>query len=147
MSERWQHFIGNKAKGWISKRVLQENRIRQITPRLPGMHFIPPEMYKYVWVSGGKQCLFFGKFNVLYFLVTSVFLLQTTYALKDNILHRIALDETTNRCRKWWFLNCFFSSGLNLDRWLCKAFFQKMKTANPIKPHVKVPVQQRPFLV
>ena len=26
----------------------------------------------YVWVSGGKKCLFFGKFGVLYFLVTSV---------------------------------------------------------------------------
>ena len=28
--KKLRHFLGNKAKGWILKRVLQENKVRQI---------------------------------------------------------------------------------------------------------------------
>ena len=30
-------------------------------------HFLPPDRHTYVCVSGGKECLFFGKFGVLCF--------------------------------------------------------------------------------
>ena len=30
LAQRKQHSLGNKAKGWISKRVFQENKARQI---------------------------------------------------------------------------------------------------------------------
>ena len=47
-------MVGNKAKGRISKRELQENKAG------------------HGCVSGGKKCLLFGKFDVLCFLVTPV---------------------------------------------------------------------------
>ena len=28
------------------------------------LHFLPPDMHMYMCVSGGKKCLFFGKFYV-----------------------------------------------------------------------------------
>ena len=34
--------------------------------------FLPPDTHTYVCVSGGKKCLFFWKFGVFCFLVTSV---------------------------------------------------------------------------
>ena len=49
-------IVSNKAKGRISKRVFQENKAR----------------HTYISVSGGKKCLFFGKFGVLCFLETPV---------------------------------------------------------------------------
>ena len=52
--EREYKLVGNKAKGRISKQVLQENKTRQI------FHF-------------RKKCPFFGKFGLLSFLVTPVF--------------------------------------------------------------------------
>ena len=53
----------------ISKRVLQENK----TSNFPkNEHFLPPDTHSYVCVSGGKKCLFLGKFDVLCFLETPV---------------------------------------------------------------------------
>ena len=50
-----------KAKGWISKRELQNEQ------------FLPSDSTPtYVCVSGGKKCSFFGTFGVLCFLVTPV---------------------------------------------------------------------------
>ena len=34
-------------------------------------HFLSPDTYTYVCVSGGKKCSFFGKYGVFCFLVTS----------------------------------------------------------------------------
>ena len=59
---------GNKAKEWISKRVSQQNKVSQLFRKT----FLTPWSHTYVCLSGGKKCLFFGKFGVLCFLVTSV---------------------------------------------------------------------------
>ena len=46
---------------------------KQNTPNFPKKeHFLTPDMYTCVCVSGGKKCSFFGKFNVLCFLATPV---------------------------------------------------------------------------
>ena len=70
-------FVGNKAEGWISKRVFQK---KQSTSNfLKKEHFLPPDTHAFVsyahvspdtcvCASGGKKCLFFGKFDVLCFL-------------------------------------------------------------------------------
>ena len=50
-------FVGNKAKGRISKRVFQENRACQIFGKTKGM---------------GKECSFSRKFDLLCFLETPV---------------------------------------------------------------------------
>ena len=55
-------IAGNKAKKWISKRVFQENKARQFSEK---RRFL-------VCASGGKKCLFFGKFGVLCFLGKTV---------------------------------------------------------------------------
>ena len=39
---------------------------------LKNKHFLPPDTYMCVYVSGGKKCSFFGKFGVLCFLETPV---------------------------------------------------------------------------
>ena len=62
-------FFGTKAKGQISKRVLQENKVRQILRRT---NISYPDTHTHVCVSGGKKFSYFGKFGVFYFLVTSV---------------------------------------------------------------------------
>ena len=46
---------------------------KQSTPNFSkNEHFLPPDTYTYVCVSGGKKCSFFGKFGVLCFLETPV---------------------------------------------------------------------------
>ena len=55
-------IVGNKAKGQISKRVIQEDKVCQIFQKT---NISDP----LIW---GKKCLFFGKFGVLCFLVATV---------------------------------------------------------------------------
>ena len=56
------YFVGNQAK-----------RALQSTPHFPkNKHFLPPDTHTNMCVSGGKKCLFFGKFGVLCFLETSI---------------------------------------------------------------------------
>ena len=46
---------------------------KQSTPHFPkNEHFLPSNTHKCVCVLGGKKCWFFGKFDVLCFLVTPV---------------------------------------------------------------------------
>ena len=77
-------FVGNKANRWISKRLLQENKARQIFRKTNISYpFIRTRMCAYqgirhvrfsdVCVSDDKTYSFFGKFDVLFFLVTNVF--------------------------------------------------------------------------
>ena len=61
-------FVGNKAKGRMSKRVFQENKARQIFRR--NELFLLSDTH--MGVSGGKKCSFWGKFGVLCFLETPV---------------------------------------------------------------------------
>ena len=55
------NFVGNKAKGQISKRVFQENKARQNFRKIN-------ISYPLIRTPGGKKCLFFGNFGVLCFL-------------------------------------------------------------------------------
>ena len=75
------HFVGNRAKGRISKRVLQEKKARQIFWKTNIS--CPLIRHTYACVSGGKKSSFFGKFGVLCFLETlfwdSRFCLITLY--------------------------------------------------------------------
>ena len=46
---------------------------KQSTPNFSkNEHFLPPDTYTYVCVSGGKKCSFFRKFGVLCFLEAPV---------------------------------------------------------------------------
>ena len=60
-------FIGNKAKGQISKRLLTEH-VKFSEKQI----FLTPDTHTCVHVSGNKECSFFGKFNVLCFFVTPI---------------------------------------------------------------------------
>ena len=63
-------FVGNKAKGQVSKRVFQENKARQIFWKT---NISYPLIRTCRWAyQGGKKCSFFGKFGVLCFLETPV---------------------------------------------------------------------------
>ena len=59
-------FVGNKAEGRISKRVIQENKACQIFRKTNV--FYPLISTRYVCVSGGKKCSLFGKFDMPCFL-------------------------------------------------------------------------------
>ena len=62
LSKYWCYvYVGNKAKGRISKRVFRENKARQIFRKKE--RFLPPDTHK---------CPFFGKFDVLCFFETPV---------------------------------------------------------------------------
>ena len=64
-------IVGNKPKGRISKRLFQGNKASQ-AKFSEKWHFLPLDTYTYMCISGGKKCLFFGKFDVLCFLETPV---------------------------------------------------------------------------
>ena len=61
------HFVGNKAKGRISKRVFQDNKARQIFRKtnisypLVRTFTCAYQGVRNVCKSGGTKCLFFGK--------------------------------------------------------------------------------------
>ena len=61
-------FVGNMAKGRISKRVFQENKARQIFQKTNHSY---PLIYLRVRIRG-KKCSFFGRFGVLSFIETPV---------------------------------------------------------------------------
>ena len=65
---------------------------KQSAPKFPkNEHFLLPGMHTYLCVSGGKKCLFFGKFGVLRFLETTVlrFALFSYYRrMEDTFLKR-----------------------------------------------------------
>ena len=62
-------FVGNKAKGRISKQVFHENKARQIFPK--NEHFLPPDMHIRVRIRGSEMFVF-RKIWVLCFLETPV---------------------------------------------------------------------------
>ena len=69
LSDKMIHVIanlisGNKAKGRISKRVFQENKARQVFRKTN--IFYPPGTHTYVYVSGGKKCLFWENWRALF---------------------------------------------------------------------------------
>ena len=59
------YIVGNKLKGWISKRVFQENKARQISQKRT---FLTPWYAYYVCILVGKKSSFFGKFDEFCFL-------------------------------------------------------------------------------
>ena len=62
--------VGNRAKGRISKRVLQENKSSQLFGKTK--HFLPSDIHTCVCVSWGKTSSFFRTFYVLCFLLIPV---------------------------------------------------------------------------
>ena len=64
------HFLGSKAKGRVSKRLLQENMASQIF-RKTNISY-PMIRTRLCAYQEGKKWSFFGKFGVLFFLVTPV---------------------------------------------------------------------------
>ena len=63
-------FVGSKTKGRISKRVLQENKARQIVQKTKA--FYPLIRASRCAYEGVRDCFFSRKFGVLCFLVKSV---------------------------------------------------------------------------
>ena len=63
-----QHFVGNKAKGRISKRVFHENKAHQIFQKMNISY--PLIRARTCDHQGGKKCYFFRTFDVLCFLET-----------------------------------------------------------------------------
>ena len=61
-------FVGSKAKGRISKRVLQENK--SMPNFVKNKYFLPRDTHRCVCVSRGEKYFFFRKLGVLCFLVT-----------------------------------------------------------------------------
>ena len=68
----------------------------QSTPNFPkNERFLPPDTHTYVCVSGGKKRSFFGKFDVLFILVTSSnfskikFKIQNVTNVRFNIIGAI----------------------------------------------------------
>ena len=60
------HIVGNKVKEWISNGCFKKTK---------HVKFSEKQVFLALWyacVSGGKKCLFFGKFDVLCFLGTPV---------------------------------------------------------------------------
>ena len=64
-------FVGNKAKGRISKRVFQENKARQILQN--NKHFLPPDTHTYVLFQ--RKPLTMMK-NPFYFILRAPFVLK-----------------------------------------------------------------------
>ena len=95
------NIVSNKAKGRISKRVFQENKAR----------------HTYISVSGGKKCLFFGKFGVLCFLETPVL----RFALLPYYQRKLIQDQPKFRkINSFWRLSNFL-----MNNYICPALKKK----------------------
>ena len=72
-------------------------------------HFLPPDTHKYVCVSGGKNCSFFGKFGVLSFLETPVlrFALLPYYWRKNTRVNKVNIIRSIYviLCTIWYNLH------------------------------------------
>ena len=73
--EHEAYFVGDKAKGRISTNVFQENKANQIF-QITKISYSLIRTRTYVCESGGKKCSIFGKFDVLCFLETPVWIYQ-----------------------------------------------------------------------
>ena len=62
------NIVSNRAKGWISKRVFQEKKAREISQKTN----IPSLLIGTPTYQGVKKFFFFGKFSMLCFLETPV---------------------------------------------------------------------------
>ena len=78
MPKKSRHFFGYKKshnslvirqKGESRNGCFKETKHAKFSEN---EHLLPPDTQTYVCVSGGKKCLFFGKFVVLCFLETPV---------------------------------------------------------------------------
>ena len=104
---RQANFVGNKAKGRISKRVLQENKARQI--------FRKTNIFYPLIRTGGKKCSFFGKFGVFCFLETPVLrfaLLPYYQRFKWINWLRFPLKSSGNRRKPLLTLYSIFSQSI-----------------------------------
>ena len=81
------YIVGNKAKGRMSKLVIQENKTRQISEKRT---FLTPGAHTHVCVSDAhiRECIrgksFFEKSGVLCFLKKFLMVLQSTALSKTN---------------------------------------------------------------
>ena len=91
-------FVGNKATGQISKRVLQENEERQIFQKT---NISYPLVRIRMCVSGSKK--YSIKFGMLYFLVTLV--LRFTFCLITDELNK---PEVKGHRSKWMLFWLFY---------------------------------------
>ena len=87
---------------------------KQSTPNFPkNQDFLPPDMYTYVCVSGGKKCSFFGNLGVLCFFETPVLrfahlpiyrqfvILKVTRLVNVIFLYWMSLDKWSTSVTVW----------------------------------------------
>ena len=109
-----KHFVGNKAKGRISKRVFQENKGSQIFRK---MNISYPLIRTRTSAYQGVKNSFFRKFGVICFLLTPVlryallpyyqrFVRVTFYSLKKMLLHLIGNLRTIMAASKAYSEPC-----------------------------------------
>ena len=100
------YFVGNKAKERISKRVFQKNKARQILCISP---YSVRMLENNVYISGGKKCLSFRKFDVFCFLETPVW--RFTLLPYYRRIYEIEWDRTFYvKFNNWYFFK--FSSAI-----------------------------------
>ena len=104
-------FVGNKAKERISKRVFQENKARQIFRKI---NISYPLIRARTCVSGGKKCLFFGKFGVLCFLETPIL----RFALLPY--YRWAIYRNFTKLSLFWWAVKYFAESVDHYFLYCK---------------------------
>ena len=91
-------FIGNKAKGQISKRFLTEH-VKFSEKQI----FLTPDTHTCVHVSGNKECSFFGKFNVLRFFCNTHFEIHPS-ALLPTVCSLFVWENICSIIEKWQLL-------------------------------------------
>ena len=123
-------FVGNKAKGRLSKRVFQE---KQSTPNFPqNEHFFPPDTHThmYVCILEGKKCSLFGKFGELCFSC------NTRFGIRLLPYYRRVFEPND-----FWFNYGFNTDNTNLDEICgfcnCHAFRFNMATSHTFLEFMK----------
>ena len=77
---------------------------KQSTPNFPkNKHFLLPDTHTYVCISRGKKCSFFGKFDIVYFLVTLFLRFAHCYLLRvaSKFCFCICLNSLNIRSEIW----------------------------------------------
>ena len=97
--EAYEQFVGNKEKGWISKRVLHKNKTWNF---LKNNYFLPPDMHIYVCIPQGVRNVHFSGNLVCFVFLKHPFWDSPFFLINEKLVEprKIKMDVLTSKIKE-----------------------------------------------